>query len=261
MENRSMKEMHYDDCALEIPTQVKVAVILICISLAIGAIDFVLGSYLVYAQLPTTGASPIILIALVYTVAMIVKRKNWARIVFLALFAIQLPCAIPGILQGFASSLLTGTAGVTQTILRAISVTLLFQGRSNTWFRYNETAAEKELVLSRNPMEILGLYSVVTGWLAWVAFFLAIYLIQEAWFPVSLLPMFAEIERKVNLSLWLEFVIPSLLAIMACFSGIVATIKRRQTKRNSVLGIIGTVAGGGYLVVSCGLLCLAISID
>ena len=260
-ETGSMEEVNYNSRIPAMPTQVKIAAVLLCVSLVVGAVDFVLGSPQHETQLPiasiaATAASPLILVALLYIVAMIAKRKNWARIVLLALFAIQLPFAVPSTLQGFASSFFAGFAAIAHITLRAITIVLLFQGQSNAWFGRSEIApAREEPLPSRKRARFPSLCSVTTGLLAWTVFFLAIYLIQTV--PKS----------KVGLGfwprmLWLEFVIPGLLAIIACLSGIVAATRHWNTSRSGcVLSVIGTALGGGFLFVLCGLLYLGFSLD
>jgi hypothetical protein len=258
-----MENIGHDSNSLVKPIQVRFAVGFLYASLVVGIVQSFLALYPIGSQSSmafTIAAMVVVVGATIFLVAMIALGKNWARIAFLALFAIGIPCSIPGILQGFADSLLAGLVSIIQEALQVTAIILLFQGSSDAWFR-RQIPSTPEVRSLQQHMRPLGLLSVVIGLLAWTVFFSAIYLLQQVPTPYSILTI-EEIERRTRASIWFVLVIPNLLAIVACLSGILATVKHWHTsKLTRAISIAGTLLGGGYPLLSCGLVYLAIQVD
>ena len=244
-----MKKVSHDSNLPERPLLVKIAISLICASLAIGVVRSILGFFSNSVQSLTAFNAIVIVLSLattIFLVVMVARGRDWARIVFLILLTTDILGSIPAILHEFAASPLARLIDVGEIALQVIAIVLLFQSPSNAWFR--------QLSHSQNRVRPLSLCSVATGLLAWRAFSLATYLIHQVWFPVPPLRTIAELERIASMSLWLQSMIPALLAITACLSGIMAMARRKHTSRpNFALAIVGTALGGGFFLAFCGL--------
>jgi hypothetical protein len=70
-----------------------------------------------------------------FLVSKIAAGRNWARIVFLVLFLIGLPLAIPGYLVELKTNLLHGSISILMALLQLIAMYLLFTKNSNLWFK------------------------------------------------------------------------------------------------------------------------------
>jgi hypothetical protein len=123
---------------VERPREVTRAVLFIYASFAIGGIRAVFD-----LSQKLSGASFVfgILLLLVFLgicfffVSKIGAGRNWARIIFLVLFLIGLPFAIPGYIQDLRTNLPHGSVSIIVAILQSIGVFLLFTRNSNLWFR------------------------------------------------------------------------------------------------------------------------------
>ena len=65
------------------------------------------------------------------------KGKNWARVTFLVLFIIGLPFSVLPLLLSLVAAPISGLLGITQTVLQAVALIMLFQKPSSIWFHYN----------------------------------------------------------------------------------------------------------------------------
>jgi hypothetical protein len=124
-----MEDMSSASSPSEKPNQVRDAVNLIYVSLAIGIVK----SFLDFSRLSAQSSVGFGITVLVITfailfllAAMISRRKNWARILFLIMFIVGVPCYIPILFQEFTVSILAGLASVVQTTLQVIAIVLLF---------------------------------------------------------------------------------------------------------------------------------------
>lgn len=122
------------------PKKVSSALMLIYITLAMGIIRFLLVAS-AKAEMSGSRIATLILIIFVvfgimaWFVAMIGRRKNWARIAFLVLFLIGLFPFVLALIQSFSISTLSGILGLAQTVLQGFALVLLFQKESSDWFR------------------------------------------------------------------------------------------------------------------------------
>jgi hypothetical protein len=72
---------------------------------------------------------------MLWLVAMIGRRRNWARITFLVLFVLGLlPSALP-LIRSFWSSPVSGLLGLSQVVLQMVAIVFLFQHDASVWFR------------------------------------------------------------------------------------------------------------------------------
>ena len=123
---------------VERPKEVTRAVLLIAASFAIGGIRAVFdlaqkvsGVYFLVALLLLV----IFLGICFFFVNRIAAGKNWARIVFLVLFLIGLPLAVPGYVAELRINPLHGSFSIIIALLQLVGTYLLFKKDSNIWFR------------------------------------------------------------------------------------------------------------------------------
>jgi len=120
------------------PKKVRTAVTILYATLGIGIIRTILESS---ATAQMAGSAFMIFVtAVVFAImwlfiAMIARRKNWARITVLILFLLGLIFAIEPMKQSFSVSALSGVLGMVQLVLQALALVFLFQREASTWFK------------------------------------------------------------------------------------------------------------------------------
>jgi hypothetical protein len=77
-------------------------------------------------------------------VSKLAAGRNWARIVFLVLFVIGLPLALPGYIGELKTNPLHGSLSIVVAILQLIGIYLLFTKNSNLWFRTRKGSSQSE---------------------------------------------------------------------------------------------------------------------
>ena len=120
------------------PSLLVAAVNLIYVTLALGVLRFLLefsrmtrtadASFVVTVSLVGFGVSG----GLAY---MIGRGRNWARLVFTALFVIGLPFSVTPLLESLQYSLFSGLLGVAQVVAQAVALVFLFNGEVTSWFK------------------------------------------------------------------------------------------------------------------------------
>lgn len=123
--------------SLERPIEVAYAFWLIIASLVLGIIAFPLRPEVVKPQLLVV-AIIAFLLTLAFTVflfVMILRGKNWARLLFLTFFLIGFPFSIPAIFMAFQKSPIPSVFSLIQLCLQMMAAVLLLQKPSRQWFR------------------------------------------------------------------------------------------------------------------------------
>ncbi len=138
--------------ALPTPWQVRAAVWLIWISLAISAIFYALGpddpelgefqdlgeSFLLFIALTLAGV--VILMALLSY--FILRAHRWARIVYAVLVVLGLLGTFGGLIDEFPSGWLDGVMYLLSISVDVSSIVLLFTPPANAWFAKRRAAAQ-----------------------------------------------------------------------------------------------------------------------
>jgi hypothetical protein len=75
------------------------------------------------------------LVVAVWLIVMILKRRNWARIVFLVLFVIGTLMDGPGVFGEIVERPVQGLCGLAQILLQGAALFLLFRPSAAAWFR------------------------------------------------------------------------------------------------------------------------------
>jgi hypothetical protein len=126
----------------ERPKRVQKAMTVLYITLGIGIIRAVIeGS----ANVKMAGVGFFIFVTLavfavmVFLIAMIGRRKNWARITILILFIIGLLPSIQPLIRSFTLSPFSGLLGLAQVVLQIVALAFLFRRESSEWFKPTAT--------------------------------------------------------------------------------------------------------------------------
>jgi hypothetical protein len=122
----------------ERPKEVTGAVRLVAASFAIGGVRAVFDLAQKVSGISFLVALLILVVFLgicFFFVSRIAAGKNWARIVFLVLFLIGLPLALPGYIADLRINFLHGAISIIIALLQLIGTYLLFTRNSNVWFR------------------------------------------------------------------------------------------------------------------------------
>jgi len=82
-----------------------------------------------------------VFLVLWFFIQMLGKGRNWARIVFLIFFIINIPFDVLALFQVAATNSISGLLGIGRTAILIIAIFLLFQKPSSVWF--NELKARK----------------------------------------------------------------------------------------------------------------------
>lgn len=119
------------------PVEVLYAFWLIIASLAMGVIALPLKPEAVKPQLLVVTIIAFLL-SLAFTVflfVMILRGKNWARLLFLTFFLVGFPFALPAIFIAFQKSPIPSVFGLIQLCLQMMAAVLLLQKPSRQWFK------------------------------------------------------------------------------------------------------------------------------
>ncbi len=131
-----------------IPHRIKMGGNLIHVSIILNVLSAFVLEYT--TDLPTFVTSQEGLFAAIITLGLLAflafqigKGKNWARIVFLVIFALESYTSTLVILELFTLSVPCGILAALQELLQITALILLFTGESAVWYR--EQAAKKTL--------------------------------------------------------------------------------------------------------------------
>jgi len=123
--------------SMERPIEVLYSFWLIIASLALGIIVIPLRPAAVKPQLLVVTVIAFIL-TLAFTVflfAMIMRGKNWARLLFLTCFLIGFPFSLPAIFIAFQKNPIPSVFSLLQLCLQMMAAVLLLQKPSRQWFK------------------------------------------------------------------------------------------------------------------------------
>lgn len=123
--------------SLERPIEVQYAFWLIIASLVLGLIALPLKPAVVKPQLivVTIFAFLLTLAFTVFLFVMILRGKNWARLLFLTFFLIGFPFSLPSIFMAFQKSPIPSVFSLAQICLQMMAAVLLLQKPSRQWFK------------------------------------------------------------------------------------------------------------------------------
>ena len=120
------------------PATVSRAIKLLYSTLAIGFLRSAL-EWSFYIQIASiafvVSVSLLTLAIFVWLISKIDKGRNWARITFLVLFLLGVPMSIQPLLQSFAHAPLSGVLGLSQAVIQAVCIFMLFGRSARPWFR------------------------------------------------------------------------------------------------------------------------------
>ena len=127
----------------ERPLQISTAVTLIWISICLGTLD----SILLWRNLTASASVGFVVSVQVFTVALLACLtykiwcgRNWARIVFVVLWAIGLIPYASTLPKFFTHSTIAGGINLFQTLLQLSALGLIFIGPGRFWFMPRPTA-------------------------------------------------------------------------------------------------------------------------
>jgi len=134
--------------SIEKPLEVIRAVRLLYISLAIGFV-----SSLVMLAFEVSKVSKLLVLFFLllffglsgFFVFKISKGKNSARILFLVLFLLGVPFAIPNYINELRNNFLLGILSILIAVLQSAALYLLFKRSSNSWFKALKQERETEI--------------------------------------------------------------------------------------------------------------------
>lgn len=139
------------------PQEVRTARALIYTTLGMEAIRFPFLLYCIGSELP----GPIILASILaffvtfgltaWLTAMIIRRKNWARITFLVLYLISLLPFARSLGRSFPITPISGILGLVQVAFQGYAMILLFRQEAADWFR-NKTITSAQQEMAAQPI-------------------------------------------------------------------------------------------------------------
>jgi len=122
-----------------VPKEVRYGVMATAASLLLSIVDMLLQKAGVTAVESEALSSPAAVLGGVVLTAvfllLIVKRHNWARIVFTILIVIGIPLAIPIVLTELRTDVLGAISSILQLVLQIAGVVFFFRPAANAWFR------------------------------------------------------------------------------------------------------------------------------
>ena len=131
------------------PDRVATAVVLLYSTLFICLIRAVMDASRLIDAAPPIGIEILVIITILilcilwFLIHMIGKGRNWARMVYLAAFIIELPLSIKPILESFAAYFIDGALGIILFILQSIAIMFLFHKSSSDWFKISGQISER----------------------------------------------------------------------------------------------------------------------
>lgn len=123
---------------IEKPSQIRTAVNLLWVSLAIGFAKSFIDMQHLSAQASSAFTNFILVFVIAVMALLIVsisKGKNWARIIFLVLFVLGSLPAVPLVLGEFTRSPLLGAFSIVQIAIQIFALYLLFTKPGSRWFK------------------------------------------------------------------------------------------------------------------------------
>lgn len=117
------------------PHQVSAAVVLLCLSLALGQVT----SALLRQNLPHTLPALFVAVFTVVTLAWLAYKiwagRNWARMTFSVLTILGLALYAPILMKFFQISRIAGSINLLQGLLQLVAIYLLFTQPGRSWFK------------------------------------------------------------------------------------------------------------------------------
>jgi hypothetical protein len=121
-----------------IPRDVKLAVLLTAIAVAIGVFDLVLQSTGITTAQSAASTPGAVAVGVGFTVVflfLILQRQNWARILYAVLAVLGLIFSVPMLGTELNEDLIGAVSTALQIILQLAALVFLFRPSANAWFR------------------------------------------------------------------------------------------------------------------------------